>query len=69
MGLIDKLDEGLNATSPEARDTLHSQAVGIVSEYQLFISSNTLISKIDDNPFTPVNIRGHIVEALAELSV
>ena len=66
--LIDKLDEALNAQTPEARTKVNKEAGDIVKEYQAFVNSDPLVNDIDGNPFTSVNVRGFLVQTLADLS-
>jgi hypothetical protein len=65
--LADKLDEGLNAASPEARNAINRQAAGIIARYQGFIHSSPLIREIDGNPFVPVNVQGLLISTLDDL--
>jgi hypothetical protein len=54
--LIDKLDEALNATTPQARNDLQAEAGTIIEEYMAYVKSEALFDDIDDNGFVPVAI-------------
>jgi hypothetical protein len=65
--LADKLDEGLNASNPQARTAINRQASDIIARYQGFIHASPLVREVDDNPFVPVNVRKLLISTLDNL--
>jgi hypothetical protein len=55
--LTDKLDEALNAATPQDRAQRHREAAAILAEYRAFVDSDPGLRLLDDNPFTAVNIQ------------
>jgi hypothetical protein len=70
--IMDKLDDRLVKTLDEARnaktpDALKKLATSIVKQYRSFVDSDPLVGMLDDNPFTPVSVRGRLIQALADV--
>lgn len=65
--LIDKLDEALNAATPEERRARHDEAREIVSEYVDFVESEELLQDIDDNGFVGVAIKSSLTTSLGAI--
>jgi len=65
--LADKLDEGLNAADPAARQAIHRQAAEIIGRYQRFIRTSPLMRQVDDNPFVAVNVQERLSTTLDDL--
>jgi hypothetical protein len=65
--LIDKLDEALNATTPQERIRLHDEARNIVQEYRDYVNSEALFEDIDDNGFVPVAITSTLNASLGAI--
>jgi hypothetical protein len=66
--LIDKLDEALNAPTPEQRTARHDEARDIIADYLEFVKNDALIGDIDDNGFTPVHVRSTLTTTLNALA-
>ncbi len=66
QGLIDKLDEALNAEGPQ-RDARYLEASELVRKFRAFAASDPLLAFIDDNGFASTDIRARVDRALAEL--
>ncbi|HET8995252.1 MAG TPA: hypothetical protein VFN42_01155 [Acetobacteraceae bacterium] len=65
--LADKLDEVANTTDATARAELVTEAKAIMQRYQSYLSSETLIADLDDNPFSPLTIQQTISATLSAL--
>lgn len=65
--LADKLDEVANATDPTVRAGLVTEAKAIMQRYQSYLSSESLIADLDDNPFAPLTIQQTISATLSAL--
>jgi hypothetical protein len=66
--LIDKLDEALNAQTMDLRQEKNDQAIKIIQDYQTFVNSDPFIGVIDDNGFTPTQIKQTFATVLTDLS-
>jgi hypothetical protein len=62
--LIDKLDEALNAKTPEDRRKLQTEARDIIDEYIDYMNSDDLLHDIDDNGFVDMQIQATVFEQL-----
>ena len=58
--LIDKLDDALNAKTPEDRSKLQTEARDIIDEYIDYMSSDELLHDIDDNGFVDMQIQATV---------
>jgi len=65
--LADKLDEVANATDPTVRAGLVAEAKAIMQRYQDYLSSESLIADLDDNPFVPLSIQQTVSATLSAL--
>jgi hypothetical protein len=52
--LIDKLDEALNAATPEDRQARVREAQALLQQYKAYLTGNPLALALDNNPFTPL---------------
>lgn len=66
--LIDKLDDALNAATPEKRSKHQAQAAKIVKEYLAFVEGDELMQAIDNNGFAPIAVRKTAQSALQLLA-
>ena len=66
--LSDKLDEVMKATDPAAHAALVAEAQQIITRYEGFLASNTLIGNLDQNPFVPLSIQKTLNASLTVLS-
>ncbi len=66
--LSDKLDEALNAPTPEQRQHLNGEASRIVGEYRGFVETEPLMEMIDDNGFLPLTVRKSLLSTLDVLA-
>jgi len=66
--LIDKLDEALNAATPQARQQLHLQAREIVDEYLEFVETDELVADIDANGFVDTAVRATLTTRLNDMA-
>ena len=66
--LIDKLDEALNATTPQTRQQLHLQAREIVDEYLEFVETDELVADIDANGFVDTAVRATLTTRLQDMA-
>jgi hypothetical protein len=66
--LADKLDEATNATDPDARAKLVTEAKAAIARYQSFLSQDKSIAALDQNPFVPLAIQQTMTVTLAALS-
>ncbi len=66
--LIDKLDEALNATTPQARQKFHLQAREIVDEYLEFVETDELVADIDANGFVDTAVRSTLTTRLHDMA-
>jgi len=66
--LIDKLDEALNADTPEKRTALHNEARDIIDEYVDYVAADELLHDIDDNGFLDIRIRDTVSSQLETIS-
>jgi hypothetical protein len=66
--LIDKLDEALNADTPEKRSALHTEARNIIDEYVDYVAGDELLHDIDDNGFLDIRIRDTVSSQLEAIS-
>ncbi|MDY0746206.1 hypothetical protein SNE35_16935 [Paucibacter sp. R3-3] len=66
--LIDKLDEALNAATPQARQQLHLQAREIVDEYLEFVETDELVADIDANGFVDTAVRSTLTARLHDMA-
>ena len=66
--LMTKLDDALNATTPERRNACHQEALAIVDEYMNFARTDELLRDICDNGFIDVDIESVLVERLAAMA-
>ena len=62
--LIDKLDDALNASTPEARAGFNQDARKIVGEYIAYVKSDELLRDIDDNGFVDIKLSSMLTERL-----
>ncbi|WP_077035578.1 hypothetical protein [Pelomonas sp. KK5] len=67
QGLIDKLDEALNAEGAQ-RDARYAEAAVLVQKFRAFASGDPLLAFVDDNGFASTDIRAKVDGALADLS-
>jgi uncharacterized protein YpiB (UPF0302 family) len=58
--LIEKLDEALNAKTPEDRRKLQTEARDIIDEYIDYMDSDDLLHDIDDNGFVDMQIQATV---------
>jgi hypothetical protein len=65
--LLDRLDEALNASGAE-RDELHQEAASLVKQYMVYLNTDPLVTRVDDNPFVPVAVRSTLVTAMTFLN-
>ena len=65
--LADTLDEVANATDPTQRARLVAEAKAIMQRYQGYLSSESLIADLDNNPFVPLSIQQTISATLSAL--
>lgn len=63
-GLIDVLDEALNAQTTEARQGLQRQAAARIAAYRDYVQTDTLVRDVQDNGFEDVSIVGPVTERL-----
>jgi hypothetical protein len=66
--LMDKLDDALNAATPEARAELHEEARTIVDEYMDYVKGEELFEDIDDNGFVAVEIASTLNASLGTMA-
>ncbi len=66
--LADKLDEATNATDAAKRTTLVGEAKAIMQEYAQYLTSESLIKDLDENPFVPLSIRATVGGTISTLS-
>jgi len=66
--LIDKLDDALNAASPDERKGFHQEARKIVDEYLHYVKGEELFDDIDDNGFVPVAIASTLNASLGTMA-
>ena len=66
--LVDKLDEALNAKTPEVRRKKHQEALAILKDYTTFIHSEPFIDRIDESGFAPTKIKQTCASVLTDLS-
>ena len=65
--LMDKLDDALNAATPEARTGFTQEAREIVDEYIDYVKSDELLRDIDDNGFVDIRIGPMVTERLTTM--
>ncbi|MCU0878678.1 MAG: hypothetical protein MUF06_12905 [Pirellulaceae bacterium] len=65
--LSDKLDEALNADTPDQRAARRREALTIADEYLDFVIDDDLINHIDDNGFVRVGVRLRMLTTLNDL--
>lgn len=63
VGLMAALVEADAGATPQAR----KKARDAVATYRAFLGQDALVRLLDENPFVPINIRGTLGSALAEL--
>ena len=66
--LADSIDEVMNETDVNRRDTLVIQARGVVKDYLAYAMTEPLIADLDANPFVPLTIRSNATKTLASLA-
>ena len=66
--LIDKLDDALNAETPQARTGFTQEAREIVDEYIDYVKSDELLRDIDDNGFVDIRIGPMVTERLTAMA-
>jgi hypothetical protein len=66
--LLDILDEATNESDPSKRAALVANARDVIKRYQTFITSESLLSELDDNPFEKLNIKATVTKTLETLS-
>lgn len=62
--LVDKLDDALNAKTPQDRQRLHQEASALMDRYRDYVSNDALVGELETNPFVPVAIRATVLRTL-----
>lgn len=62
--LIDRLDDALNAKTPQERQRFHQEASVLMNGYRRYVDSDELVGEIETNPFVPVAIRATVLRTL-----
>lgn len=67
-GLGDALDAALNATDSADRKRHHDRATQIVARYAHYVETDSLIARLELNPFVPLSIQKSLGTTLAALT-
>ncbi len=66
--LADKLDQGLNAADDAARSAINKEAAAIIDNYVKYLTTDPLVTQLDDNPFVPLSVQDDLSKTLSNLA-
>jgi hypothetical protein len=62
--LLDKLDEAINANTPELREERQLDAADIVDNYFAYLQGHPFLNQVDENPFVKVSVGSTLAATL-----
>lgn len=68
VSLVQKLAEASKAADGDAQLKLAGEARAIVTRYTQYVAKEPLLKDLDENPFTPLSIRGSVITTLKTLN-